>query len=121
MTDLDRITQQPGMMGGRPCIRGMRVMTGPIVGDRRRSHIQDVCRYLEREDILQASQSRSLCAARARIASVAPAERICALSEVAGSLNRSISLVSQAQTPRRIKSIATPNLAPSASPLRGRL
>ena len=27
-TNLDRITQQPGMMGGKPCIRGMRVTVG---------------------------------------------------------------------------------------------
>ena len=28
MADFDRITQQPGMMGGKPCIRGMRVTVG---------------------------------------------------------------------------------------------
>jgi uncharacterized protein (DUF433 family) len=32
MTNLDRITQQPGMMGGKPCIRGMRVTVGLVVG-----------------------------------------------------------------------------------------
>jgi uncharacterized protein (DUF433 family) len=32
MTNLDRITQQPGMMGGKPCIRGMRVTVGMVVG-----------------------------------------------------------------------------------------
>jgi hypothetical protein len=30
--DLDRITQDPGMMDGKPCIRGMRVTVGMIVG-----------------------------------------------------------------------------------------
>ncbi len=32
MTQLDRITQEPGMMGGKACIRGMRVTVGMIVG-----------------------------------------------------------------------------------------
>ena len=32
MNQLDRITQQPGIMGGKPCIRGMRVTVGMIVG-----------------------------------------------------------------------------------------
>ena len=30
--DLDRITQDPEVMGGKPCIRGMRVTVGMIVG-----------------------------------------------------------------------------------------
>jgi len=29
---LDRITQNPAVMGGKPCIRGMRVTVGMIVG-----------------------------------------------------------------------------------------
>ncbi len=32
MPTLDRITQRPGIMGGKPCIRGMRVAVGMIVG-----------------------------------------------------------------------------------------
>jgi uncharacterized protein (DUF433 family) len=32
MEQLDRITQQPGVMGGKACIRGMRVTVGMIVG-----------------------------------------------------------------------------------------
>jgi len=32
MTTLDRITQQPDMMGGKACVRGMRVTVGMIVG-----------------------------------------------------------------------------------------
>lgn len=32
MYQLERITQQPGMMGGKACIRGMRVTVGMIVG-----------------------------------------------------------------------------------------
>ena len=32
MGQLDRITQDPDVMGGRACIRGMRVTVGMIVG-----------------------------------------------------------------------------------------
>lgn len=32
MNKLDRITFDPAVMGGRPCIRGMRVTVGTIVG-----------------------------------------------------------------------------------------
>lgn len=58
MTNLDRITQQPGMMGGKPCIRGMRVTVGMVVGQIGAGRtIEDVLSdypNLEREDILQA-------------------------------------------------------------------
>jgi uncharacterized protein (DUF433 family) len=58
MTQLDRITQQPGVMGGKACIRGMRVTVGMIVAQIGAGHsIEDVLTdypYLEREDILQA-------------------------------------------------------------------
>jgi uncharacterized protein (DUF433 family) len=58
MPNLDRITQQPGMMGGKPCIRGMRVTVGMVVGQIGAGRtIEDVLAdypYLEREDILQA-------------------------------------------------------------------
>ncbi|WP_138477488.1 DUF433 domain-containing protein [Dyadobacter bucti] len=30
--ELDRITFNPQMMGGKPCIRGMRITVGTIVG-----------------------------------------------------------------------------------------
>ena len=32
MTKLDRITFDPRVMGGKPCIRGMRITVGTIVG-----------------------------------------------------------------------------------------
>lgn len=32
MDVLDRITHDPAIMGGRPCIRGLRVTVGTIVG-----------------------------------------------------------------------------------------
>ena len=60
MQQLDRITQQPEVMGGKACIRGMRVTVGMIVGQIGAGHsIEDVLSdysYLEREDILQALQ-----------------------------------------------------------------
>jgi uncharacterized protein (DUF433 family) len=58
MEQLDRITQQPGVMGGRACVRGMRVTVGMIVGMIGSGHTIDELLadypYLEREDILQA-------------------------------------------------------------------
>jgi uncharacterized protein (DUF433 family) len=55
---LDRITQDAGVMGGRACIRGMRVTVGMIVGQIGAGHaIEEVLAdypYLEREDVLQA-------------------------------------------------------------------
>lgn len=32
MPELDRITFDPAVMGGKPCLRGMRVTVGTIVG-----------------------------------------------------------------------------------------
>jgi uncharacterized protein (DUF433 family) len=58
MGQFDRITQEADVMGGKPCIRGMRVTVGMIVGQ-----IGSGCSieqlladypYLEREDIVQA-------------------------------------------------------------------
>ena len=58
MGHLDRITQQPDVMGGRACIRGMRVTVGMIVGQIGAGQsVEDLLTdypYLEREDILQA-------------------------------------------------------------------
>ncbi|MFO1378707.1 MAG: DUF433 domain-containing protein [Steroidobacteraceae bacterium] len=60
MSRLDRITQQPDVMGGRACVRGMRVTVGMIVGQIGAGRsIDDLLAeypYLEREDILQALQ-----------------------------------------------------------------
>ena len=54
----DRITHNPLQMGGRPCIRGMRITVGLIVGmiAAKRSHeeILKAYPYLEPEDIDQA-------------------------------------------------------------------
>lgn len=58
MEQLDRITHIPGLMGGKPTIRGMRVTVGMIVGQigagRKIEDLLDDYPYLEREDILQA-------------------------------------------------------------------
>ena len=58
MGQLDRITQQPEIMGGKACVRGMRVTVGMIVGQIGAGHsVEDVLAdypYLEREDIMQA-------------------------------------------------------------------
>ncbi len=58
MNELDRITQQPEKMGGKACIRGMRVTVGMIVGQIGAGYSIDAMLaeypYLEREDILQA-------------------------------------------------------------------
>ena len=60
MDHLDRITQQPEVMGGKACIRGMRVTVGMVVGQIGAGQsIDEVLAdypYLERADILQALQ-----------------------------------------------------------------
>ena len=52
---LSRITHDGQIMGGRPCIRGMRVTVGTIVGLLASGHsTDDVLRaypYLEKEDV----------------------------------------------------------------------
>ncbi|NJL71473.1 MAG: DUF433 domain-containing protein [Candidatus Competibacteraceae bacterium] len=56
--DFDRITYDPNVMGGKACIRGMRVTVGMVVSQIASGHtIDDVLAdfpYLEREDVLQA-------------------------------------------------------------------
>jgi uncharacterized protein (DUF433 family) len=58
MEQLDRITREPGKMGGKACIRGMRVTAGLIVGQigagRSIEQVLADYPYLEREDVLQA-------------------------------------------------------------------
>ena len=55
MEPLTRITFDPGIMGGKPCIRGMRVTVGMIVGlvaaGHTREEILKLYPYLEPEDI----------------------------------------------------------------------
>ena len=58
MGPLDRITQQPDVMGGKACIRGMRVTVGMVVGQIGAGQsVEEMLAdfpYLEREDIMQA-------------------------------------------------------------------
>ena len=53
-----RITFDPTVMGGRPCIRGMRVTVGTILGllasNQSKKNILDSYPYLEQEDIGEA-------------------------------------------------------------------
>ena len=77
MTNFERITQNPAIMGGKPCICGMRVTVGMVVGqigagltiDRLLADYP----YLEREDVLEAlryaawrAQEREIDLARAQ-------------------------------------------------------
>ncbi len=55
---LDRITVNPAVMGGKPCIRGQRVTVGTIVGliatGKTRDEILRLYPYLEAPDIDEA-------------------------------------------------------------------
>ncbi len=58
MPELTRITIDPDVMGGKPCIRGLRVTVGTVVGlvasGHSRGEILQLYPYLEAEDIPQA-------------------------------------------------------------------
>jgi uncharacterized protein (DUF433 family) len=58
MNDLTRITFDPAVMGGKPCIRGLRVTVGMVVGLVASGHsdaeILKAYPYLEHEDISEA-------------------------------------------------------------------
>ena len=57
MRTFDRITIDPGVIGGKACIRGMRVTVGMVIGLLSAGHshadILQAYPYLEREDIDQ--------------------------------------------------------------------
>ena len=57
MRTFDRITIDPVVMGGKACIRGMRVTVGTVIGllaaGRSHADILEAYPYLEREDIDQ--------------------------------------------------------------------
>ena len=57
MRAIDRITINPDVMGGKACIRGLRVTVGTVVGllaaGRSPAEILKAYPYLEREDIDQ--------------------------------------------------------------------
>jgi len=58
MKQLTRITRDPEVMGGKPCIRGLRVTVGTIVGlvasGYSAADILKLYPYLEQEDIREA-------------------------------------------------------------------
>ncbi len=58
MNKLKRITLDPTVMGGKPCIRGMRVTVGTIIGLIVSGHseedILEAYPYLEKEDLREA-------------------------------------------------------------------
>ena len=58
MNDFTRITQNPAVMGGKPCIRGLRVTVGMIVGQigagRSIDQLLADYPYLQREEVLEA-------------------------------------------------------------------
>ena len=58
MKQSDRITMDPEVMGGKPCIRGMRVTVGTVVGvmasGKAIEEVLTAYPYIEREDVLQA-------------------------------------------------------------------
>ena len=55
MSELNRITLDPDVMGGKPCIRGLRVTVGTVLGLLAAGHSEDeilaAYPYLEREDL----------------------------------------------------------------------
>ncbi|MTW16800.1 DUF433 domain-containing protein [Rhodoplanes serenus] len=58
MNQLTRITRDPAVMGGKPCIRGLRVTVGMIVGQIAAGLSVDQLitdyPYLQREDVVEA-------------------------------------------------------------------
>lgn len=58
MRNQERITLDPEVMGGKPCIRGLRLTVGTVLGLLAVGHSEgEILRaypYLEREDILAA-------------------------------------------------------------------
>lgn len=58
MHQLDRITSNPVIMGGKPCIRGQRVTVGTLIGlvasGKTTAQILALYPYIEAEDITQA-------------------------------------------------------------------
>jgi uncharacterized protein (DUF433 family) len=70
MKQLTRITLDPAVMGGKACIRGLRVTVGTVVGllaaGRSREEILKAYPYLEAEDIDQALAYAAWCVEPAR-------------------------------------------------------
>ena len=54
MRNLTRITFNPEVMGGKPCIRGMRVTVGMIAAGHAKEEVLKLYPYLEPQDIDEA-------------------------------------------------------------------
>jgi uncharacterized protein (DUF433 family) len=65
---LDRIALDPTLMGGKPCIRGMRVTVGMIASGHDQAEILTLYPYLERDDIAQALSYATWCSAEVETA-----------------------------------------------------
>ncbi len=65
MSEFARITQNPAVMGGKPCIRGIRVtvdmIVGQVSGGRSVDDLLADYPYLEREDLLEALRYAAWC------------------------------------------------------------
>ena len=91
MKDLTRITFDPDMMGGKPCIRGMRVTVGMIIGLLATGHSKEevlkLYPYSEPEDVEEAL--RMIPAAHSSIKVLSQANLPSLHSEMCSSLSRS--------------------------------
>jgi uncharacterized protein (DUF433 family) len=58
MKNLERITLNPDVMGGKPCIRGLRLTVGTVIGllasGLASKDILEMYPYLQQEDIMEA-------------------------------------------------------------------
>ena len=58
MKNLERITLNPEIMGGKPCIKGLRMTVGTIIGllasGQTTEDVLKMYPYLQREDIMEA-------------------------------------------------------------------
>jgi uncharacterized protein (DUF433 family) len=58
MKNLDRITLNPEIMGGKPCIRGLRMTVGTVIGllasGLSNDDVLKMYPYLQHEDLMQA-------------------------------------------------------------------
>lgn len=58
MKNLDRITLNPAVMGGKPCIKGLRVTVGSVIGllasGLTTEEVLKMYPYLQLEDMMQA-------------------------------------------------------------------
>ena len=72
-----RLTVNPEVMGGKPCIRGMRVTVGMLLGNLGAGvtieRLLDLYPYLEREDVLEAIRYAAWLASERAIVSEAAA------------------------------------------------